>query len=129
MCFNSTDPRVDFTISPASLELYANPNGSWQIGRKTANANTDLAMYVVSPDGWRDVGMPGNVKLESYTVDQEFAWTARNGRQITSDPCDGTAYYGALSFAGNSFFQKSYSVQSMTLATQASATAACLSNP
>ena len=50
--------------------------------------------------------MTGYVKLESYTIDEEFAWAAKSGRQSTSDPCDGTAYYGALSFAGDAFFQK-----------------------
>jgi hypothetical protein len=44
---NSTDPSDDFTISPAAAELYARPDGSWQIGRETASANTGLGMYVI----------------------------------------------------------------------------------
>ncbi len=65
----ATDPRDGFVISPAASVLYAKPGGSWQIGRETGCANTCLRIYVILPDGWRDVGMTAFVKLRSYTFD------------------------------------------------------------
>lgn len=103
---NATDPRDGFVISPAAASLFDGPGDSWQIGRETSIANTGLRMYVISPDGWRNVEMTGYVKLRSYTFDEEFAWAVRSGRHTESDPCDGTSYYGALSFAGKASFQK-----------------------
>jgi hypothetical protein len=50
--------------------------------------------------------MTGYVKLESYTFEEEFAWAVRSGQHTDRDPCEGTAYYGALSFAGRASFQK-----------------------
>jgi hypothetical protein len=102
---NATDPRDGFVISPAASELFPMPGGSWQIGRETASPNTGLRMYVIS-EGWRDVEMTGYVKLESHTFDEEFAWAVRSGKHTSTNPCDGTAYYGALSFAGKAWFQK-----------------------
>ncbi|MEW6604273.1 MAG: hypothetical protein AB1351_06240 [Thermoproteota archaeon] len=102
--FNTTDPRDGLTISPAAAELHHGA-GAWKIGRETDSDNTGLRMYVIS-DGWRDVEMTGYVKLKSYTIEEEFAWAVRAGKHTDDDPCDGTAYYGALSFAGRAWFQK-----------------------
>jgi hypothetical protein len=63
-------------------------------------------MYVISPDGWKDIEMTGYVKLESFSFDEEFAWAARSGKHTASDPCDGTAYFGALGFSDRAWFQK-----------------------
>lgn len=104
--FNATDPRDGLAISPAAAALYTMLGGSWQIGRETGTPNTGLRMYVISPDGWRDVEMTGYVKLKSHTFDEEFAWAVRSGQHTDRNPCDGTAYYGALSFAGKAWFQK-----------------------
>jgi hypothetical protein len=103
--FNATNPRDGLVISPAASALYGNPDGSWQIGRENGSPNTGLRMYVIS-DQWRDVEMTGYVKLKSHTFDEEFAWTVRSGQHTDRNPCDGTAYYGALSFAGQAWFQK-----------------------
>ena len=103
--FNATDPRDGFVISPAASELYSVSNSSWQIGRETAVPNTGLRMYVIS-DAWQNVEMTGYVKLKSHTFDEEFAWAVRSGQHTDRNPCDGTAYYGALSFAGRAWFQK-----------------------
>jgi hypothetical protein len=102
---NATDPRDGLVISPAAAELFPMPNDTWQIGRETATPNTGLRMYVIS-DAWRDVEMTGYVKLKSHTFDEEFAWAVRSGQHSDRNPCDGTAYYGALSFAGQTWFQK-----------------------
>jgi hypothetical protein len=104
--FNATEPRDGLVISPAAASLYGKPDGSWQIGRETGSANAGLRMYVISPDGWQDVEMTGYVKLMSHTFVEEFAWAVRSGRHTESDQCDGTAYYGALSFGGQAWFQK-----------------------
>lgn len=103
---NATDPRDGLTISPVAASLYSGSNSSWQISRETVAANTGLRMYVISPDAWRDVEMTGYVKLKSHTFDEEFAWAVRSGRHTESDLCDGTSYYGALSFRGQAWFQK-----------------------
>lgn len=102
--FNATDPRDGLTISPAATTLHADA-GSWKIGRETNSTNTGLRMYVIS-GGWQDVEMTGYVKLESYSIEEEFAWAVRAGKHTADDPCDGTAYYGALSFDGRTWFQK-----------------------
>lgn len=104
---NATDPRDGLTISPAATSLYSgSSSSSWEIGRETNSANSGLRMYVISPDGWRDVEVTGYVKLKSYTFDEEFAWAARSGRHSETDSCEGTAYFGALSFDGHASFQK-----------------------
>ncbi|HXG07694.1 MAG TPA: hypothetical protein VNI77_10270 [Nitrososphaera sp.] len=106
--FNSTNPRDGLSISPAAAELHRG-SGAWRIGRETDTNNTGLRMYVISKDSyanWRDVEMTGYVKLESYTFEEEFAWAVRTGKHTSDDPCDGTAYYGALSFTGSAWFQK-----------------------
>ncbi|HEX7033322.1 MAG TPA: hypothetical protein VF172_10010 [Nitrososphaera sp.] len=106
--FNSTNPRDGLTISPAAAVLYPG-SGAWKIGRETDSDNTGLRMYVISDEknrNWRDVEMTGYVKLESYSIEEEFAWAVRSGKHTANDPCDGTAYYGALSFAGRAWFQK-----------------------
>jgi hypothetical protein len=71
--FNATEPRDGLVISPAAAALYGKPDGSWKIGRETGSPNTGLRMYVISPDGWRDVEMTGYMKLKSHTFDEEFA--------------------------------------------------------
>ncbi len=106
--FNSIDPRDGLVISPAAAVLYPGSE-AWKIGWETDSDNTGLRMYVFSDDNnssWRDVEMTGYVKLESYTLEEEFAWAVRSGKHTADDPCDGTAYYGALSFAGRAWFQK-----------------------
>lgn len=104
---NATQPRNGLLmISPAAATLYGNPDGPWQISRETGSRETGLRMYVISPDGWRDVEMTGYVKLRSFSFDEEFAWAVRTGQHTGSNPCEGTAYYGALSFAGEATFQK-----------------------
>lgn len=107
--FNSTNPRDGLAISPVAAALYPSSD-AWKIGRETDSDNTGLRMDVISDDNnnssWRDVEMTGYVKLESYTMEEEFAWAIRSGKHTADDPCDGTAYYGALSFAGRAWFQK-----------------------
>jgi hypothetical protein len=104
---NATEPRDGLLmISPAAALLYGRPDGSWEIGWETGSREAGLRMYVISPDGWRDVEMTGYVKLESFSFDEEFAWAVRSGQHTASNPCEGTAYYGALSFAGEATFQK-----------------------
>lgn len=102
--FNATEPRDGLSISPAAATL-VKPGSEWEIGRETGSANTGLRMYVIS-DAWQDVEMTGYVKLGSYTYDEEFAWAVRSGQHTDSNPCEGTAYYGAVSFAGDAWFQK-----------------------
>lgn len=46
------------------------------------------------------------MKLKSFSFEEEFAWAARSGKHSQDDPCDATAYFGALEFLGNSRFQK-----------------------
>lgn len=104
---NSTNPREGFTISPAAAPLYPIQDGTWQIGHETNSSNTGLRMYVIAPDEWQNVEMTGYVRLESHTFAEEFAWAVRSGHHTESDPCDGTAYYGALAFDGSrAWFQK-----------------------
>lgn len=104
---NVTQPKDGILlISPVAATVYERPGGSWGIGRETNSPETGLRMYVVSPEGWRDVEMTGYVRLESFSFDEEFAWAVRSGQHTASNPCDGTAYYGALSFAGEATFQK-----------------------
>jgi hypothetical protein len=104
--FKHNQSRGGLVISPSAAALYAMPDGSWQIGRETDSANTGLRMYVISPDGWRDVEMTGYVRLKSHTFDEEFAWAVRSGQHTDRNPCDWTAYYSALPFAGQTWFQK-----------------------
>lgn len=103
---NATEPRDGFLISPAAATLHRNLDGPWQIGRETGSRETGLRMYVISPNGWRDVEMTGYVRLKSFSFDEEFAWAVRTSQHTDSNPCEGAAYYGALSFAGEATFQK-----------------------
>jgi len=102
---NATDPRDGLVVSPAATTIY-NKSGSWQVGRITTGPNDGLRMYVISPDGWQNVEMTGYVKLKSFSFDEEFAWAARSGKHSASNPCDATAYFGALGFSGRAWFQK-----------------------
>ena len=95
-----------FVISPAATPLHRTPDGSWLISRETAGPEHGLRMYVTSPLGWSDIEMTGYVKLKSFSFEEEFAWAARSGKHSQDDPCDATAYFGALEFVGNSWFQK-----------------------
>jgi hypothetical protein len=104
---NATEPRDGvLLISPAAATLYDRSGGSWEIGRETGTPESGLRMYVVPTGGWRDVEMTGYVKLESFSMEEEFAWAVRTGQHTDHNPCDGTAYYGALSFEGRATFQK-----------------------
>jgi hypothetical protein len=103
---NATDPRDGLVISPAATVLFNMGNGSWKISRETMHSNDGVRMYVLSPIQWKDVEITGYVKLNSYSFDEEFAWAARSGKHSQDDPCDATAYFGALGFSGKSWFQK-----------------------
>lgn len=102
---NATEPEGGLDISPAAAAPQHWSDGTWKIGRETSFSETGLRMYVIS-DAWQDVEMTGYVKLESYTFEEEFAWAVRTGKHTDRDPCEGTAYYGALTFDGRASFQK-----------------------
>jgi hypothetical protein len=55
---------------------------------------------------YRDDRICEAVKLKSFSFEEEFAWAARSGKHSQDGPCDATAYFGALEFLGNSWFQK-----------------------
>ena len=57
-------------------------------------------------EGYRDDRICEDVKLKSFSFEEEFAGAARSGKHSQDDPCDATAYFGALEFLGNSWFQK-----------------------
>lgn len=103
--FNATAPDGGLSISPAAVSLESGQDGTWKTGRLTSESETGMRMYVIS-DAWQDVEMTGYVKLGSYSFEEEFAWAVRSGQHTDRDPCEGTAYYGALSFAGRASFQK-----------------------
>jgi hypothetical protein len=104
---DSSNPRDGvFMMSPAATPIYTERGGFLMTGRETDSENTGLRMYVMPPAGWHNVEMTGYVKLTSFTFAEEFAWAVRSGQHADDNPCDGTAYYGALSFAGDAWFQK-----------------------
>ncbi len=103
---NSSDPRNGFAISPAATLIDNTSDGAWKITRETTGPNDGVRMYVISPVMWKNVEMTGYVKLISYSFEEEFAWAARSGKHSPDNVCDATAYFGALGFSGNSWFQK-----------------------
>jgi hypothetical protein len=103
---NATHPRNGFVISPAATILLSMGDGVWKITRKTDHPNDGVRMYVPSPVMWKNIEMTGYVKLDSYTFDEEFAWAARSGKHSQDNVCGATAYFGALGFSGDSWFQK-----------------------
>ena len=103
---NDTSPRDGLTISPAAAPIYPMSDGTWQLSRETDSPNTGFRMYVISPDVWHNVEMTGYFRLKSFSFEEEFAFAVRTGQHTVQDPCDGTAYYGALSFGGKTWFQK-----------------------
>lgn len=60
----------------------------------------------ISPGVEGYIEITRSVKLKSFSFEEEFAWAARSGKHSQDDPCDATAYFGALEFLGNSWFQK-----------------------
>lgn len=103
---NPGNPRDGLTISPAATPVYDAGNGAWMISRQTDHPNDGVRMYVISPTGWKDVEITGYVKLDSFSFPEEFAWAARSGKHSPDNVCEATAYFGALGFSGNSWFQK-----------------------
>jgi hypothetical protein len=103
---NATNPRDGLIISPAATVLQSTGDGAWKISRETLHENDGVRMYVPSPVLWKDVEITGYVKLTSYSFDEEFAWAARSGKHSQDNVCRATAYFGALGFSGQSWFQK-----------------------
>lgn len=104
--FNATNPKDGLLISPAATQLHNTGDGAWRISRETDHANDGVRIYVPSPIMWKDVEITGYVKLNSYSFEEEFAWAARSGKHSQDNICGATAYFGALGFSGNSWFQK-----------------------
>jgi hypothetical protein len=103
---NSTNPRDGLLMSPAATLFVNTEDGVWKISRKTSHPNDGVRIYVPSPVMWKDVEITGYVKLNSFSFEEEFAWAARSGKHSQGSVCDATAYFGALGFSGNSWFQK-----------------------
>ena len=119
------DPRTDVRFDPQT-PLTRNGDGSWKVRDKqvrmhvytsTGYDTAAIATYdrealassgfMLAPNDWKNVEMTGYVRVNSGGKrDENLSWQARGGEHTDGQPCEGSAYHGALHYDGRVRWQK-----------------------